>query len=259
MPSGQAHAQNVEGHIVVKKPSIPSMKTRIGVGAAALLAAGAMAAAGVGAASASPASTPTSTASPAAGAEAKAGKGFGGLEAFLNLKADSPQAAGDRAAKAATALVDHPKLFATLPAALQTDVTTLKDAPAANRVKDAYKIKTTALSGGYGAEIQKRAESLEKTATGVAGLRQELRTAFSSDNPGAGLQQVADQLLSHPKVFAKLPANLQTDLTTLKNTAPADLDPQANKIKDNALNGGYGAKVQKMAQALQKKASAPSR
>lgn len=236
------------------------MKTRIGVGAAALLAAGAMAAAGVGAASASPSTTaPVSAASTSSAATggAKAEKGAGGLQAFLSLNADSPQAAGDRAAKAAAALVNHPQLFAKLPAALQADVTTLKDAAPADRVKDAYKIKTTALSGGYGAEIQKRAETLEKTATGLAGLRQELRTAFSSDNPGAGLQQVADQLISHPKVFAKLPANLQADLTALKNAAPADLDAQANKIKDTALNGGYGAKVQKMAEALQKKAATP--
>lgn len=238
------------------------MKTRIGVGAAAVLAAGAMAAAGVGAASASTSPTVVSATASAAtsdtGTDAKAGRGFGGLEAFLRLNADSPQAAGDRAAKAAAALVDHPKLFAKLPAALQADVTTLKDAAPADRVKDAYKIKTTALSGGYGPEIQKRAEALEKTATGLAGLRQELRTAFSSDNPGAGLQKVADQLISHPKLFAKLPVNLQSDLTALKNAAPADLDAQANKIKDTALNGGYGAKVQKMAQALQKKAATPS-
>ncbi|QDG62577.1 hypothetical protein [Pseudarthrobacter sp. NIBRBAC000502771] len=230
------------------------MKTRIGVGAAALLAAGAMAVAGVGAASASP--SPTATAS--AAGQAKAAKGAGGLQAFLGINADSPQAVGDRAAKAAEALVNHPQLFAKLPAALQADVTTLKDAPAADRVKDAYKIKTTALSGGYGPEVQKRAEALEKTVTGVAGLRQELRTAFSSGNPGAGLQQVADQLIAHPKLFAKLPANLQADLTTLKNAAPADLDAQANKIKDTALNGGYGARVQKMAEALAKKAATPS-
>ncbi|MDQ0118057.1 hypothetical protein J2T22_001234 [Pseudarthrobacter defluvii] len=238
-------------------PSIPSMKTRIGVGAAALLAAGAMAVAGVGAASASPSPTPTSTASAAAG-QADAGKGAGGLQAFLGINADSPQAAGDRAAKAAEALVNHPQLFAKLPAALQADVTTLKDAAPADRVKDAYKIKTTALSGGYGAEVQKRAEALEKTVTGIAGLRQELRTAFSSGNPGARLQKVAVQIISHPKLFAKLPANLQSDLTTLKNAAPADLDAQANKIKDTALNGGYGAKVQKMAEALQKKTATPS-
>ncbi|WP_347887456.1 hypothetical protein [Pseudarthrobacter sp. CC12] len=232
------------------------MKTRIGVGAAALLAAGAMAVAGVGAASASP--SPTATASAPATGQAKAAKSAGGLQAFLGINADSPQAVGDRAAKAAEALVNHPQLFAKLPAALQADVTTLKDAPAADRVKDAYKIKTTALSGGYGPEVQKRAEALEKTVTGVAGLRQELRTAFSSGNPGAGLQKVADQLIAHPKLFAKLPANLQADLTTLKNAAPADLDAQANKIKDTALNGGYGPKVQKMAEALQKKAATPS-
>ncbi|MGO4492433.1 hypothetical protein AB4Y86_10135, partial [Arthrobacter sp. 2YAF22_2] len=157
---------------------------------------------------------------------------------------------------AATALVNHPQVLAKLPSALQADVKTLKDAPSADRVKDAYKIKTTALSGGYGAEIQKAAENLAKTTTETAGLRQELRTAFSSANPGAGLQKVADQLISHPKVLAKLPANLQADLKTLKAAAPADLDTQANKIKDTALNGGYGAQIQKAAQALGKKAAA---
>lgn len=238
-------------------PSTPSMKTRIGVGAAALLAAGAMAAAGITAASAAstPATVSTAAASPEA-KTAKAGHGLAGLQAFLNLREDSPQEVGDRAAKAATKLVEHSKLFAKLPAALQSDITALKDAAPADRVKDAYKIKTTALSGGYGADIQKRAEAAEKAATGMAGLRQELRTAFSSGNPGAGLQKVADQLISHPKLFAKLPANLQTDLTALKNTAPADLDTQANKIKDSALNGGYGDRIQKMAKALEGKATA---
>lgn len=97
---------------------------------------------------------------------------------------------------------------------------------------------------------------LVKTATGAAGLRQELRTAFTSANPGAGLQKIADQVISHPKLLAKLPANLQADLKTLKGAAPADLDGQANKIKDTALNGGYGAQIQKAAQALGNKAAA---
>ena len=233
------------------------MRTRIGVGAAALLAAGAMAAAGITAASAASSPATVSAAAPSPGAKAaKAGHGPADLQAFLNLKEDSPQEVGDRAAKAAAKLADHSKMFAKLPAALQADITALKDAAPADRVKDAYKIKTTALSGGYGADIQKRAEAAEKAATGMAGLRQELRTAFSSGNPGAGLQKVADQLISHPKLFAKLPANLQTDLTALKNAAPADLDTQANKIKDSALNGGYGDRIQKLAQALEKKAAA---
>ncbi|GAC1501774.1 MAG: hypothetical protein NVS2B15_24310 [Pseudarthrobacter sp.] len=240
------------------KPSIPSLKTRIGGGAAALLAAGAMAVIGVGAASAASTPVPSSTGAPtnqAAKTDAKTGHGSGGLEAFLRVSPDSPQATGDRAAKAATTLVGHPQLFAKLPAALQADVKTLKDAAPADRVKAAYKIKTTALSGGYGAEIQKRAANAAKAATGLAGLRQELRTAFSSGNPGAGLQQVADQLISHPKLFAKLPVGLQTDLTGLKNAAPADLDAQANKIKETAVNGGYGDRVQKMARHLEKPAT----
>ncbi|SDP44001.1 hypothetical protein SAMN04487914_111113 [Arthrobacter sp. ok909] len=240
-------------------PTTPSLKTRLGVGAAAVLAAGAMAAVGVGAASASPSSPSTSaasTAAPSTDAKTGARAGLHGLGAFLRLNANSPQAAGDRAAKAATALVNRPRVFAKLPAALQADLTALKDAAPADRVKDAFKIKTTALSGGYGADFQKRAENFQKNATAAAGLRQELRTALTSANPGAGLQKVADQLISHPKLFAKLPANLQTDLKTLKDAAPADLDTQANKIKDTALNGGYGATIQKAVRALEKKTAA---
>ncbi|GAB3559362.1 hypothetical protein GCM10027405_07280 [Arthrobacter alkaliphilus] len=239
------------------KPTTKSLKARIGIGAAAVLAAGAMATVGIGVASASPsAPAPSATASPSAGAKKGTHEGAGNLGAFLRLDANSPQAAGDRAAKAAAELVAHPKVFSKLPATLQADLTALKDAAPADRVKDAVKIKTTALSGGYGADIQKRAENLQKAATSTAGLRQELRTALTSANPGASMQKIADQLISHPKVFAKLPANLQSDLKALKDAAPADLDTQANKIKDTALNGGYGAKIQKAVQALGKKASA---
>ena len=246
------------GRKQVEMPTTPSLKTRLGLGAAAVIAAGAIATVGVSAASASPASpSPSATATAAPSAEAKAGAhaGMSGVGAFLHIQANSPQAAGDRAAKAATALVNHPQVFAKLPAALQADVNALKAAAPADRVKDAYKIKTTALSGGYGADIQKRAQTAEKNATGAAGLRQELRKAFSSANPGAGLQKVADQIINHPKLLAKLPANLQADLKTLKAAAPADLDTQAKKIKDTALNGGYGAQIQKAAQSLGKKSA----
>ncbi|WP_188570915.1 hypothetical protein [Arthrobacter liuii] len=248
------------------------MKTRIGVGAAAILAAGGMVSMGVGAASASPSASTSSTASASHSAKAW-GQGsdhnegaHGGLGLFLNLSADSPQSVGDRAAKAATALVNHPQLFNKLPAALQADITALKDAAPADRVADAYKIKTTALSGGYGAEIQQRAQNAlngeagesGQAEAGEDGLRQELRTALTSDHPGAALQKAADQLIGHPDLFAKLPANLQADLTNLKNAAPADADALATKIKDTALNGGYGAQVQKMVQALVQKAAAPA-
>lgn len=253
------------------KSSIPSMKTRLGVGAAAILAAGGMVSMGVGAASASP-SASNSTASASHSAKAWSHDGdraqgvHGGLEAFLKINADSPQSVGDRAAKAAAAIVNHPQLFNKLPAALQADITALKDAAPADRVADAYKIKTTALSGGYGAEIQQRAQDAVngeanesgKTEAGEDGLRQELQTAFTSDHPGAALQKVADQLISHQDLFAKLPANLQSDLTNLKNAAPADADALATKIKDTALNGGYGAQIQKAVQTLVQKAAAPA-
>lgn len=246
------------------------MKACIGVGAAAMLAAGGMVSIGVGAASASPSASTSSAASSSHSAKAwgpdsaRAEGWHGGLEFFLNLNADSPQSAGDRAAKAAAALVNHPHLLNKLPAALQADITALKDAAPADRVAAAYKIKTTALAGGYGAEIQQRAQAAVngegdesgKAENGHDGQWQELRTALASDHPGAALQKVANQLIGHPDLFSKLPANLQSDLTNLKNAAPADLDAQANKIKDTALNGGYGAQVQKIDQSLVNKAAA---
>lgn len=243
-------------------PSVP-MKARIGIGAAVVLAAGAMIGLGVTGASASTATStsPSATASPTTGSQAKANKEGPILPSLLKIDDNSPQTVGDRAAKIAADLINHPQVFAKLPAALQTDLTALKNAVPADRIKDAVKIKTTALSGGYGAEIQKRAVNLQKTGVQRGGFVQELRTVLKSSNPGAGGQVIADQVIAHRNLFAKLPANLQSDLQSLKSAGPADVDAQASKIKATALSGGYGGQVQKIIEHLvakQKVAPVPS-
>lgn len=90
----------------------------------------------------------------------------------------------------------------------------------------------------------------------VRALRTELRVDIQAgDGFGDKAHQIAYVLIHHATAFAKLPANLQTDLKTLEAAAASDRDGDAAKIKDNALNGGYGDKIQKEAKAIQAKAA----
>jgi hypothetical protein len=68
---------------------------------------------------------------------------------------------GNRGASIASTVTGDAKLFATLPTALQTDLTQLASAPVSERAADVQNIATTALSGGYGDSIQKIAEQLQ--------------------------------------------------------------------------------------------------
>jgi hypothetical protein len=239
---------------LAKAATIP-LRNRIGIGVATVLTGGALVAVGVSGASAATApSSPTVEASATSSAAPK-GEAANRLSAFLRISATSNQAAGDRAEKAAAALVNHPKVFAKFPSNLQADITALKDATGADRITDAAKIKTTALSGGYGQTVQNQAKEAQNEAAHplASGLREELRAVLQSTNPGSAAQKVAATLSNKPKLFAKLPGNLQTDLTALKNAAPADTDAQAAKIKSTALSGGYGAKIQKLVEGIQTK------
>ncbi len=93
----------------------------------------------------------------------------------------------------------------------------------------------------------------------VATLRKELRIGLQA-KPGFGDNDhvVAYALIHHPKAFAKLPANLQSDLKTLEAASAAERDADAGNIKDTALNGGYGTAIQTHAEAIQTRlATAP--
>jgi len=87
-------------------------------------------------------------------------------------------------------------------------------------------------------------------------LRSELRVDIrAGEGFGDKAHAIAYVLIRHTDAFGKLPANLQTDLKTLEAAAATDRDSDAAKIKDTALNGGYGDQIQKMAKSIQAKAA----
>lgn len=91
------------------------------------------------------------------------------------VSAEADQVDEGRGAKAeataetvTSALLNNPELFASLPTALQDDLTALKDSPAADRAADADAIEAKGLAGDYGTEIQKIAEHLQANDSGHA-------------------------------------------------------------------------------------------
>ncbi|MBG0739834.1 hypothetical protein IV500_10600 [Paeniglutamicibacter antarcticus] len=87
-----------------------------------------------------------------------------------------------------------------------------------------------------------------------ATVREELRIDLRAKTGFGDTAHVAAYgLIHHPKAFAKLPANLQTDLKALEAAPAAERDADAVKIKDTALNGGYGAAIQTEAKTIQTK------
>ncbi|GAA5230176.1 hypothetical protein [Arthrobacter cryoconiti] len=228
------------------KKSRESLKTRLGIGSATIVTVGLLGVLGAGVASAAPDAGSLATTSTAA-STAKAGGGhMNPIGIFVRVSATSKQALGDRAEKAATRLVEHTSRFAKLPANLQADITTEKNAVGADRITDAVKIKTTALAGGYGAVIQKKATEAQNEAAhpGNAGERALLRATTRTSNSGVDAQKIALKLSGNSTAFEKLPANFQSDVTALKNASPADADAQAAKIKSAAEAGEYGTKIQ---------------
>jgi hypothetical protein len=236
------------------------LKKRIAVGAASVITAGALLGVGVAGASATPLASASGAASvsstgPASHSDGDKGHAFGASvakqvrEAFFQSTVD-----GAKAQKLAAKAVAQTVLFARLPAALQADLTTLTNAPATERDADAQKIATAALGGGYGQEVKRIATDLKHGSKHpLAGnLRDALRAGLAKgDDLGQSAEQIATTLLSHPDLFATLPANLQTDLTTLKNAPAADLGTDAKKTEATALSGGYGQMIQKIAEGIQ--------
>lgn len=72
---------------------------------------------------------------------------------------------GADAAGVASAVTGDSQLAAKLPDALRTDLSHLASAPAADRTADVQRIATTALSGGYGAQVQQVADQVEQAVT----------------------------------------------------------------------------------------------
>jgi hypothetical protein len=109
--------------------------------------------------------------------------------------------------------VDAALSDASVPQSLRDDLQKLKAAAPADRPAIWAGIKQTALSGGYGQQIQTFA------------------------------QNVAAQ-------WANAPAALKSDVQALRSAAPADRAAQAQAIRQKALSGGYGAEVQQRAETI---------
>jgi hypothetical protein len=94
-----------------------------------------------------------------------------------------------------------------LPEELRADLVALRDVPAGERLAEVERIRDAALAGEYGADAKAGAERL------VAGL-------------------------------AMLPAELTADLEALVATENAQVPDAVERIRDRALDGDYGARVQ---------------
>ena len=261
---------------VMSKVLNTPLKRQLAVGAASLLATGALIGVGAtGAVAATPHATPAATASVSASASptpgpdnswgGSAGLSAGGSASIASLGNELGQAFfngridGAAAQRVASRLVADQAVFSTLPAALQSDLTALKNAPAAERVADAQKIASTALDGGYGHAIKGLATAIENApkARINASLVRELQADLSSgQSAGQTAAKVAGTLAGQEKLFAELPSKLQSDLTALKNAPVADQTADALKIETTALSGGYGAQIEKVAEGIQSAVSA---
>lgn len=249
--------------------SAPSRTKRVALGAASVLTAGALLGVGAQGATAAPLS-PAGTSSSTSSAESSEGS-TARSDAFLasihkELRADvsNGKSAQVKAQKLATTITGHAELFASLPANLQTDLTTLADATAAERADAVQTIENTALAGGYGEEITRIAEAVQANpkhplAAGIrAALGSDLGSTSGGDqeqgesqDAGPSMTKLALSLANAPGLFEKLPANLQSDLTTLKDAPAAEQDAAAAVIGMAAVDGEYGDEIQKIAVRVQ--------
>ncbi len=229
---------------------------RLTIGAASVLAAGALLGAGVQGASAAPITpTPEHTASSSTSAESTSGDAFlASVQKELRGDLTHGHDVNEKAQKVAATLVDHAELFASLPANLQTDLTTLKDASAADRAAAVQTIQTTALDGGYGEQIAQVATAVQNDPKHP--LAAALHSALGEDTAAGtdaapSATKLALGVADNPALFQRLPTELQSALTDLKNAPAGEQDAAAQAIEKAALNGAYGKDIQKIVEHIQ--------
>lgn len=232
---------------------------RVAVGVASVLAAGALIGGSATAAVAATPQVPVPAATASASASGGASAGAGGEIALVTLAQQVHRAFfdgsvnGAAAQSVATRITADPAVLQDLPAALRSALTSLAGAPAAQRTADAENIAKTALSGGYGSQIEALATALEHSPSIPANgrLARQLRADLSgSGSLGQKAAEVARTIAGHPKLFGELPARLRTDLTTLGNAPAGDQLADVQKIEATALAGGYGVSIEKIARGL---------
>ncbi len=82
-------------------------------------------------------------------------------------------------------------------------------------------------------------------------LRRELRVVIEAKAGfGDRAHVVAFALIHHRAAFARLPEQLKTDLTSLEAAPAGSRDAAAALVGSTAVNGGYGAAIQKEAKAV---------
>jgi len=160
---------------------------------------------------------------------------------------------GSKAKALATRLIADPSIFSALPAALQGDLSALKTASPADAVAQAEHIKSTALAGGYGQQVQNLANSLQGTAGYPISqkLVRELRTDVAKGTTTATTgTMIATTVGDDPKLLATLPANLRSDVTALQTASPSDAAAQVTRIEASAASGDYGQRIQQLSQTI---------
>ncbi|MGO4858268.1 hypothetical protein [Arthrobacter sp. 2MCAF14] len=115
---------------------------------------------------------------------------------------------------------------------------------------------TTAAATSQPAATAATAAVAAKTALARHPLAAGLRFFVNGDSSKPGYGQRAAKIATfildeRPKLAAKLPAALQADLKALKDAADGDRVAKATHIRDTALNGGYGPKIQAQAKRMQ--------
>jgi hypothetical protein len=102
------------------------------------------------------------------------------------------QISGSRAQALASRILDNQTVAAALPTNLKADLTTLKGASSSDAVSQAEHIKSTALAGGYGEQLQKVSTDLQASAAGpvsktlLSEIRADLLSNASVGSTGVG-------------------------------------------------------------------------
>lgn len=105
-----------------------------------------------------------------------------------------------------------------LPADLRDDLAAVRDLPGSERPEALAGIRDDALAGEYGAEV------------------------------AAGAQRIQER---RADVFAQLPADLQDDIEAVRALPPGERADAAREVRDGAVAGEYGERVQSFAERLQ--------
>jgi hypothetical protein len=192
------------------------LRKGLAIGATSVVAATGLLGVGVTSATAATA-TPASV---AVHSSASTHSHLGAKSLLKQLRADlfKGQISGSKAQALASRIVDNPAIFSVLPTNLQTDLTNLKSAPTANATALAEQIKSTALSGGYGTQIENLATALKASAG--HSIDQNLITEIRGDIAGI---LATGATTAGTSASTTKPSSLGSDVTALKN-APKSSD-----------------------------------